>query len=197
MPPPLDVPFLAAVPGSRYRGGRRPLCGGKAASGGLRSYTGASVFEKPCGTRDLALRGWGRRWGAALAQTDLSGVYSQNRQIGGNEVRSNFNPFTHTFVFTTNPDGSLAHTYSWRNIGSTSGGWFQDELPDRSAAMQALSGGYYLDKLCGSDIVPYVQSSFDYLSNYNHMNQWVNYNCKQEVNNLVTVAIWMQGLGGH
>ena len=42
----------------------------KAASGGLRRYNEGLLFEKRCGTRDFALRGWEPRWSVALAQTD-------------------------------------------------------------------------------------------------------------------------------
>ena len=75
MPPPLAVFPLAAVPGCRFPDGRRygaprrSVRGGKSASGGLRSYTGVSVFEKRCGTRESAPCGWEVRWGAALTQT--------------------------------------------------------------------------------------------------------------------------------
>ncbi|NTV72851.1 MAG: L,D-transpeptidase [Holophaga sp.] len=69
MPPSFGVPFLAAVPGCRGRDGRPSRRGGKVASGGLPGYTGASVFEKHCGTRESAPCGWEVRWGAALAQT--------------------------------------------------------------------------------------------------------------------------------
>ena len=131
-----------------------------------------------------------------VAETDLSGVYMQNRQIGTDQLRSNFNPLSHTFTFTTNPNGTLAHTYTWRNIGATNGGWFEDEYNDRSAALQALSSGNYLDRVGGPEMVPFVRSSFDYLSNYQHANQWLLYNCKQEANNLITVAIWMRGIAG-
>lgn len=63
MPPSFVVSPLAAGPGCRHRRA------GKSASGGLRGYNGPSVFEKRCGTREIALRGWEPRWGAALAQT--------------------------------------------------------------------------------------------------------------------------------
>ena len=75
MPPPLAVFPLAAVPGCRlpdgrrYGAPRRSVRGGKSASGGLQGYTGASVFEKPCGTKDSSPCGGERRWGAVLAQT--------------------------------------------------------------------------------------------------------------------------------
>ena len=61
---------LAAFPGPRVRGGRRGVRGEKGTSGGLGRYTRSTVFEKPCGTREIALRGWEVRWSVASSQTN-------------------------------------------------------------------------------------------------------------------------------
>lgn len=42
-------------------------------------------------------------------------TYELNRKLGGNVPRSDFNPISHTFLYTTNNDGTLKHTYSWGN----------------------------------------------------------------------------------
>jgi RHS repeat-associated protein len=80
VPPPLAVFPLAAVPGRRCPDGRRSRGGGKVASGGLPSYTGFSIFEKPYPARQRARQGGPRHQGSHSEQTDPSGlIYMQAR----------------------------------------------------------------------------------------------------------------------
>jgi len=51
----------------------------------------------------------GNNPGSAVDSEGLA-TYRQNRQIGGDARMSNSNPASHTFIFTTNPDGTLKHT---------------------------------------------------------------------------------------
>ena len=51
---------------------------------------------------------------------------------------------SHTFVYTTNDDGSLAHTYSWGNEGNGDSAtkpshWYKDDGPDVSAAQTSIA----------------------------------------------------------
>jgi RHS repeat-associated protein len=80
VPPPLAVFPLAAVPGCRCPDGRRSRGGGKVASGGLRGYTGGSLFEKPYPARQRARQGGPRHQRSHSEQTDASGlIYMQAR----------------------------------------------------------------------------------------------------------------------
>ncbi len=108
-PPPLVVSPLAAGPpqAHRRRNGspRRNVRGGKSASGGLRWYHGPSVFEKRCGTRQSAPRGWEMRWGAALSQTETTKSWAG----------------TETKVTTTEHDGNSTTTTT-RTTGDSASG---------------------------------------------------------------------------
>lgn len=74
-------------------------------------------------------------------------TYKINRQLNphGLSTRSPYdgtfsNPVSHTFVFTTNPDGTLNHTYSWGNsYDDGNNHFFRDRPEDTSAANQYLS----------------------------------------------------------
>lgn len=120
-------------------------------------------------------------------------TYEQNRQLGGNQLRSDYNPISHTFTFTTNPDGSLNNTYSWGNAGDTEG-WHENAPEDRTAAQaaidQANNGQLQLDRWGNQGLDPYVQQAFDQLNqpDNRHPNGIVTYNCKYEANKLIDLA---------
>lgn len=68
-------PALTRRPATGHQG----WCAGKVASGGLKGYTGSTLFEMPCGTKDFHLFERKPRQDAASAQTgikeyDLSGL---------------------------------------------------------------------------------------------------------------------------
>ncbi len=84
-------------------------------------------------------------------------TYSLDRGLNPDGAKSR-NPeeglFTHTFIYTTNPDGSLKHTYSWGNrYGKDLDGdgvpdgkpytdpanWYKDAPEDTSAAKQDIA----------------------------------------------------------
>jgi RHS repeat-associated protein len=126
--------------------------------------------------------------------TDPTGheTFRQNRDIGQTEVTSNSDPYSHTFIFTTNPDGTVAHTYSWGNEANIRG-WSKDQPEDRIAAINALeraSGapGYLnrLNKLGDSTLDPHVEKAFKELDKKEneHQNLGVARNCKTEATKL-------------
>ena len=127
---------------------------------------------------------------------DLYGLktYFQNRWINGQTPLDS--PISHTFVFTTNPDGSLANTYSWGNSTDPTG-WNQNQPEDINAAKQAIQNmnngkGDGSTTLAddSDDLDPYVGQAFRKLENpkNNHKNGWIKNNCKSEAKKLIDEA---------
>jgi hypothetical protein len=100
--------------------------------------------------------------GPRLPPVSVPGVFEQNRVLGGCDIVSNHNPISHTFVFTTNPDGSLCHTYSWGNAYDDPNGshWFKDHPNDVSAAREAISCGGGVDQVGNAALIPYIDQAF-------------------------------------
>ena len=131
--------------------------------------------------------------------------------------RTNLNPVnsivSHTFVYTTNADGSLKNTYSWGNDytpGDRKGIWFKNRPEDVSAAQKAIANKKFWDSLpwWGKALMPpgttlpmgirvgneklddYIDSEFSKMKNDEslmHKWQWFN-NCKHEAANLIKRA---------
>jgi hypothetical protein len=119
-----------------------------------------------------------------------SGVYRQNRVIGGSNPLSNSNPLSHTFVFTTNSLGQVSNTYSWGNNGFT-GVWVQNAREDISAANQALGSNYALNRVGGTGLLGNIQTAFDILNSVSsevHGNGGITSNCKTEADNLIATG---------
>ena len=95
---------------------------------------------------------------------------------------------THTFVAITNPDGSVAHVYSWGTDFNLHG-WSTDQKYDIHAANLALSDGR-AEKVGDKELDPFVTEAFGLLNQKqnDHWNGWVSYNCKTEAYKLVNVA---------
>jgi RHS repeat-associated protein len=115
-------------------------------------------------------------------------TYSMNRKIGGDEPRSNYNPFSHTFCFTTNPDGSLKDTYSWGNSANPRG-WNKNQPEDRTAAGKAIVNKSAQHE-GGADLDEKVDKAFDGLNKKEneHYNKVITDNCKTETNKLLDKA---------
>jgi RHS repeat-associated protein len=118
--------------------------------------------------------------------------YRQNRQLWPRFMnhspwpRSRYNPISHTYIFTTNPDGSLKHTYSW-GTDKNPRGWAEDYQPDRDAANQALKdGGNALNKIGDSSLDKPTDDAFHDLQQNEpqHANGIINNNCKSEATTL-------------
>ena len=140
----------------------------------------AAVSDDPA-----RLSGTLNRYGYALHEPrtyidpDGRDTFRQNRDIGDNEITSNSDPLSHTLVFTTKPDGTLNHTYSWGNAANTHG-WNKDQPEDRKAAVNALEragaaehGGildklslikHWLFKVGDSTLDPFVDEAFNSLN---------------------------------
>jgi RHS repeat-associated protein len=139
---------------------------------------------------------------ACLSKIDPLGLdtYVCNRQLaqlspagGPGAVPANeFLSLSHTFVFTTNPDGSVRHTFSWGNSNNLRG-WNLDQPEDTSAANDALQIDY-ARKVGDQSLDPFVQQSFNLLNKAKneHGNCWVFNNCKTEKNNLLDLARTLQ-----
>jgi RHS repeat-associated protein len=114
-----------------------------------------------------------------------------DRKIGGGPAKPrglfwNTTPrYSHTFTFTTNPDGTIKHTYSWGNEGNLKG-WHRDAPEDIAAAKEALKNGLNWNE-GGKDLDPFVEQAFNELNKKGneHQNWLVAENCKTETAKLL------------
>jgi RHS repeat-associated protein len=119
-------------------------------------------------------------------------TYQQNREIGGDEIRSNYNIATHSFTFTTNPDGSIKNTYSWGNTANLKG-WNANQPEDKRAAAAALASGK-TNKVGDSKLDPYIDKAYKDLDKKEneHQNLGIARNCKWEAKGLLNKAKELQ-----
>jgi RHS repeat-associated protein len=125
----------------------------------------------------------------ATNATDPSGLdtYWQNRKIGGSTPKSNYNKVSHGFIFTTDPDGSVAHTYSWGNTDNTHG-WSIDQPEDIAAAKEALRTGS-AEHRGGAMFDKYVAEAFNEMNVPERQHPWRLWNtCKTEARSLLRRA---------
>ena len=137
--------------------------------------------------------------GNPVKYTDPTGLdtYVANRNFSaiGTSAVPWWDVVSHTFTFSTNPDGSIAATYSWGNAANLQG-WNLNQPEDINAAQQALQNGY-AQKVAPSFMDTYYSQAFNQLNNpaNNHGNGVLFNNCKAETGNLNTRA-WQLGSGG-
>ena len=137
--------------------------------------------------------------GNPLRYRDPTGLdtYIANRDIAafGNSAQPSSDVLTHTFTFSTNPDGSIAHTYSWGNDANLRG-WNLDQPNDISIAAQALKQGI-ADKVAPNFMDAYYRKAYDQLNRpeNEHTNLLVTNNCKTETKKLNDLA-WKLWSGG-
>jgi RHS repeat-associated protein len=130
--------------------------------------------------------------GNSIALVDPYGLdtYYMNRDLSafGDSARSLFNPVTHTFTFTTNPDGSIKATYSWGNDANIRG-WNLNQPIDIKTAKEALEKGLAM-RVGGANMDPFVAKAFDMLNKpeNEHPNLILGSNCKAETDNLLNLA---------
>jgi RHS repeat-associated protein len=121
-------------------------------------------------------------------------TYTCNRKIGGGPAfpRNFINSLTHTFTFTTNPDGSVNNTYSWGN-SANSNGWNKNAPEDQEAAREALDKNY-AKKEGDSSLDKHVEDAYNKLNKpeNEHPNGGVLGNCKSETLNLLQTARGLQ-----
>jgi hypothetical protein len=130
--------------------------------------------------------------GNPLSGIDALGLdtYKINRDLAifWDTASSINNPITHTFIVTTNPDGSVNHTYSWGNEANLKG-WNLDQSLDRKTAAEALRNkqGEYIGD---ADFDPFVNAAFKKLNKKlnEHANKIIYDNCKTESTNLINTA---------
>ena len=125
--------------------------------------------------------------------TDPTGLdtYWQNRALGGTDRRWNYNKYSHSFIFTTNPDGTISHTYSWGNSANTHG-WNEDQPEDINAANQAIRDNA-TEWRGDSDLDPYIDQAFHEKDNPANEHGWRPWNtCKTEARSLLRRAHELQ-----
>ncbi|MEA3479762.1 MAG: RHS repeat-associated core domain-containing protein, partial [Bacteroidota bacterium] len=145
--------------------------------------------------------------GNPIMGVDPSGLdtYRQNRVLGmldskGTATRA---PLTHSFVYTTNSDGSLKHTYSWGNVYEDGNGvWRKDRPEDVNAANQAINNPAVRgDRVGNSTLDSHVDRLFNqWRDDLNHPSRhanWIVYNnCKTEATRLINAAKTQRSVGG-
>ncbi len=128
--------------------------------------------------------------------TDPHGLatYVTNRQLGGDAAGPWWDPGTHTFTFSTNPDGTISATYSWGNAANTHG-WNLNQPEDMEAAREALVNGDAMLVDPGS-MDRYYRQAFNQLNKKEneHQNLLVGRNCKAETNKLHDLAHTLAGV---
>lgn len=145
--------------------------------------------------------------GDPVNKTDPSGLdtYIGARSLSGTypqPVWSNNFLTGHQFVFTTNPNGSLAHTYGWgeNRWGMFVGYWANgaDTHNDTTAAT-ALIQTYGSQHSNGSAwqgnsaLDPFIAIAFAQLqSESGHANLWATSSCRTEAEHLVATAQFLQ-----
>jgi RHS repeat-associated protein len=146
-------------------------------------------------------------------------TYRQNRDLNvfpGSIKQPNKGAISHTFVYTTNPNGTLNHTYSWGNEYDKAGLglWVEDRPEDVSAARIAIQrrndyeGAGFCKKAYlpddfgpragGSDLDPFIDQAFqDRINHPDHYSRhkWRLWNnCKNEADRLIEDAKKRRGL---
>jgi hypothetical protein len=134
-----------------------------------------------------------------------AGVYRQNRWLrffhpdaDDQEFEPVKHGVSHTFIFTTNDDGTLRHTYSWGNEydDSNPSHWYMDRDEDVAAAKKALGSksSKLGEKVGGPDLVDHIDKAYDDLHDSEsespsaHGNWLFFNNCKTEATRLVDRA---------
>jgi hypothetical protein len=95
-------------------------------------------------------------------------------------------------VAVTNPDGTVANTYSWGNDANRKGWNFNQSL-DMTTAAEALKNNL-AERAGGSDFDQFVRQAYeglDYPSN-NHQYLLVTNNCKKESGKLIDRAKYLR-----
>lgn len=122
----------------------------------------------------------------------------------------NNNYATHTFVYTTNPDGSLSHTYSWGNTYDANGNgvWHTDAPEDTSAAQYAIGYNQWYNSAAwwqqifsqtpygitvgGDELDPFVAQAFQMMQDSAGHKWCLTDNCKDDASALIDLAKQLQ-----
>jgi RHS repeat-associated protein len=99
--------------------------------------------------------------------------------------------YCHEFVFTTNPDGTVANTYGWGEGGTP---WVEYSDFDVAAANTLIANGGAV-WVGGPQLDAAVQAAYEQLAQEpGHVNGIVWYNCYTEAHNLVNAALQNAGM---
>jgi len=132
-------------------------------------------------------------------------TYIVNRQLNPDGAKTRcavYGPLSHTFGYTTNPNGSLKDTYSWGNDVDQNGvpSWFKNAPEDTSAAREDIrerktwgDRNAKGKKMGGAELDPHIENEFQkrkHDSNHPSRHKWkLTDNCKHEASELVDDAI--------
>ena len=122
--------------------------------------------------------------------TDPLGLYDlMNRELGGSEIRSPYNPVSHSFV------SANGKTYGWGSEKDENGDfiWSDAVENDSIASEDAYKSGKYRSKDPSLD--PFIEQAFQNLKDSpgsKHKNWWVIRNCKSELRKLIREAKKLQ-----
>ena len=119
-------------------------------------------------------------------------TYQINRELGGNEPRSTWNPVSHTFIAITDENGTTISTYSWGNIYKKDGflqtKWAPPDMPDDViAADRAIKSGKAF-MISEGNLDPYVRKAYRKLSISSYETWSVFDSCKHKTKSLLDRA---------
>ena len=135
-----------------------------------------------------------------LLDPDGNRIASNNRQLGGSKDKSEYNLFSHTYLFTFKLDNIILslHTFSWGNSyrmenGKKLGNWHIDHPNDVRAAFEALYNNSYV-LLTNDDLLdPYLEKAiveFEKNSSDKTDHEWkFNNNCKNDAKRIFKKAL--------
>ncbi len=114
-------------------------------------------------------------------------VWVVNRELGGDEGRSQFNPLSHTYLARTDENGAVTDTYSWGNTydADKNGLWSPNAENDLKAARDAIGSGK--SKWLGdSSYDDALRRAYDAIKNDpDSLHKWLYWNsCKHEARDL-------------
>ncbi len=119
---------------------------------------------------------------------------SRDLAVAGTSAKPLSDPLTHSFTFSTNPDGTISGAYSWGNEANPKG-WNLNQPEDVRAATEALQKGL-ARKVAPAFMDAYYRKAFDQLNNpkNSHFNWIIFDNCKDETIKLNDLAwkLWLR-----
>ena len=156
------------------------------------AYFGGYISIDPVEILQTGPNRYGYSLGNPISLSDPFGLdtYIVNRDLAllGDSACSRNNPITHTYVVTTNKDGSIEHAYSWGNDANLHG-WNIDQALDIKTAGEALRKDL-ADRVGGDELDCFVDQAYNKLNKKEnkHLNFFFFSNCKSEAQKLLDEA---------